>query len=377
MKFYSFLYVLLLLLLAACNNNTDNQSKSEATLDNVVVLTQEQTKQIAIATETLQMSEVASEIKVSGKIEAPPQNYISVSAPLGGFLKSTNLLPGMKIKKGEVLAVMEDQQYIDLQEQYLQTKTALAAAEKDYLRQKALNQDKTSSDKVFEQSNVNYETLKTTLAALREKLRLVGFSPDALSETSLSRQATLVSPIDGYVAKVNVNVGKYVAPSDVLFELVNPEDIHLAMTIFEKDIDKIEVGQKVIAFTNHSSTRYHADIILLGRNINADRSIDVHCHFDEYDHSLLPGMFMNAIIQTGARSVKSLPEEAVQRFDGTVFVFVANGKNTYKTVPVSIGDTENGRVEILNAAELEGLSVVTKGAYSLLMKLKNTNDEEH
>jgi len=59
------------------------------------------------------------------------------------------------------------------------------------------------------------------------------------------------SPINGFVSTVNVNIGKYVTASDVLFELVNPTDIHLALTVYEKDLNRLFIGQKLAAYSNN------------------------------------------------------------------------------------------------------------------------------
>ena len=67
----------------------------------------------------------------------------------------------------------------------------------------------------------------------------------------MSRSINVYSSIDGFVSKVNVNIGKYVNPTDVLFELINPEDIHLNLKVFEKDLDKLSIGQKIVAFNNN------------------------------------------------------------------------------------------------------------------------------
>ena len=365
-----------LLLFGACSSDKTTESQTPVATHELVQLTDLQQKQAGIVTAELQAKVIAYSLKVNGKIEAPPQNYISISAPMGGFLRSTDLLPGMKVKKGEVLALLEDQQYIQLQEQFLQTKAMLVQTEKEFNRQKLLNQDKSSSDKLFEQAAADYASTKTAFAALKEKLKLIGLNPDGLSDENLSRQIAIFSPINGYVAKVNANIGKYISSSDVLFELVNPDDIHLALTVFEKDIERLSVGQKVLATTNHSSKSYSCEIILLGRNIGADRSIDVHCHFLEYDHSLLPGMYMNAVIECGSAEVLALPAEAFVDFEGKTFVFVQQSATNYQLVEVTKGPSENGFTAINNPADLNAKRIVVKGAYSLLMKLKNAGEEE-
>ena len=372
-------YIILALvsfLIAACGDSKNTDTAKQEKEITEVQLSAEQIKQATIKLDTLKKRSLAYTIKVSGKIEAPPQNYISISAPMGGFLRSTTLLPGMKVNKGEVLALLEDQQYIQLQEQFLQSKAGLQQSEKEFLRIKALNQDKSASDKIFEEASADYAKQKASYAALKEKLKLIGINPEQLSDENLSRQIAITSPITGYVAKVNANVGKYLAPSDVVFELVNPEDIHLALTIFEKDIDKVQVGQKVLASTNHSDKMYPCEIILLGRNIGQDRSIDVHCHFLEYDHSLLPGMYMNAVIECGSSALNTLPDAAFVEFEGKSFVFIAKSPTNFQLQEVEKGPSENGYTAVLNATVLANKHVVVNGAYSLLMKLKNAGEEE-
>lgn len=371
----NYLFILLFILLFACHPEKTGSEVNTGEMPSTLSLSPAQLKSAGISTDTLKQAIISRYIKASGRVEAPPQNYISVSAPLGGFLRSTDLLPGMKVKKGSVLAWMEDQQYIQLQEQYLLIKSELLMSEKDFVRQKELNVDKTASDKSLEQAQASLEGKKALYAGLREKLKMAGIQPDQLTAVNLSRAAPLLSPIDGYVAKINVNVGKYVQPQDALFELVNPEDIHLALTIFEKDIAGLKEGQKVSAWTNNGIRRYDCEIILLGRNIGADHSIDVHCHFINYDHSLLPGMFMNAEIATSATMAYVLPQEAVTEYAGKSYVFVAETSSNFRMQEITAGSASDGNVIIKNAESLLAKQIVVKGAYSLLMLAKNVSDE--
>lgn len=372
---YLLYFSLLMLGFTACQQKQVAEGETVEPISEQIVLSQEQLKSAGVQMDTLQMKAVKRTIRASGRVEAPPQNYISVSAPLGGFLRSTELLPGMKVKKGSVLAWMEDQQYVQLQEQFLVAKSELTMIEKEFLRQKELNVDKAASDKSLEQAKGAWESKKAQLAGLREKLKLAGIQPDQLTDNNLSRSVPLLSPIDGYVVKINVNVGKYVQPQDALFELVNPDDIHLALTIFEKDVEFLKEGQLVTAWTNHGQSKYNCEVILLGRNIDADRSTDVHCHFLNYDHSLLPGMFMNAEISVESHNGLVLPEEAVVEYQGKNYVFVGKDNTAFKLEEVTKGTVTNGYAELLNASELRNKPIAVKGAYSLLMSVKNKNEE--
>jgi cobalt-zinc-cadmium efflux system membrane fusion protein len=173
-----------------------------------------------------------------------------------------------------------------------------------------------------------------------------------------------------------VNIGKYVTPSDVLFELVNPTDIHLNLKIFEKDLDKIFIGQKVISYTNNNpDKKYIGDIILISKDVAPDGTIEVHCHFDKYDKTLFPGMYMNAEISSKNNVQNVLPDEAIVSFEGKKYFFENAGKNKFEMSEIETGESENGFTEIVSKADLSGKEIVTKGAYALLMSLKNKEEE--
>ena len=76
--------------------------------------------------------DISAVLKLNGIIEVPPQNMIAVSVPLGGYLQSTHLLEGMKVKKGEIIATLEDQQYIQIQQDYLIAKIRLTLLKKNF-----------------------------------------------------------------------------------------------------------------------------------------------------------------------------------------------------------------------------------------------------
>jgi cobalt-zinc-cadmium efflux system membrane fusion protein len=371
--------LLFALALNSCSNKTNNQNKALTTTENIntIKLTDAQIKNTSIELGKLSLKNMASTLKVSGTIDVPPQNMVSISVPMGGFLKYTKLLPGMHLVKGETIATMEDQQYIQLQQEYLTTVSNLKFAELEYHRQKDLNVSKASSNKAFEQADAAYQTLKINAKSLSEKLKLIGINPENLNDKNISRSIEIHSPIDGFVSHVNVNIGKYVNPSDVLFELVNPADIHLGLTIYEKDLDKIFIGQKLMAYTNHKpEVKYPCDIILIGKDLSDERSVEVHCHFEKYDKTLIPGMFMNAEVEINSNNAKVLPDDAIVRFENVNYAFIAKSNNTFEMVEVKLGNTENGLTEVTLDQSFENYNFVIKGAYNLLMHLKNKDEEE-
>jgi cobalt-zinc-cadmium efflux system membrane fusion protein len=371
------LFILLAGTFQACTSADPIPEKlaTETLVETKLKLTDAQLNSIKPEYGSMEEKSISSIIRVSGKIDVPPQNMVSVSMPLGGFLKSTQLLPGMHLNKGETIATMEDQQYIQLQQEYLTVKAKLKFAQTENLRQLELNKTKASSDKATQQAQLDLTTLEISLKALGEKLKLINIVPENLTEATLSKSISIQSPINGFVSKVNVNIGKYVNPTDILFELVNPSDIHLNLKVFEKDIDKLAIGQTLVAYTNSERDKKHrCEIILISKDLGSDRSAEVHCHFQNYDKNLLPGMYMNAEIEIKSQKVWAIPEGAVVNFEGKNYVFLALGKNEFQLLAVDTGESENGWIVIKNSAVVANKNLVTTGAYPLLMQLKNTSE---
>jgi len=372
-------YFLLAISFMACSSAEKTVVKEEpaTATTNEVTLTADQISKAQIVTGELVTQKLNTTVIVHGVVDVPPQNMVSVSFPLGGYLKYTKLLPGMHVSRGEVIAQMEDQSLVQLQQDYLVTKAKLEYLEKEYNRQKELNADKVNSDKTLQQVTADYTSQKIMLKGYAEKLRLINISPERLTEEKISRQVAMYSPINGYVSKVNVNTGKFVQPTDVLFELINPDDIHAALSIFEKDLGKISIGQRVkISFVDEPEKEYDGEVILVNRNVDETRTAIAHCHFLSHPKQLLPGMFLNARIQVKEAMVNVLPEGAIVRFENKEFVFAVSGTGKYSLVEVRTGEKEKGMVEITSGIEaLSGKKIVTANAYSVLGALKNTGEE--
>lgn len=359
-----------------CSSQQPKQAEPEQKETNVVSLTDAQIKNAGIETGKAEKRSINGILKLNGLVDVPPQSLVSVSFPLGGYLKTTQLLPGMPVKKGEVIGVLEDQGFIQLQQDYLISKTKLQLLQQEAERQRILNELKANSDKILQQTEAELQSQKVLVKGLSEKLKLIGINPDKLNEDNISRSVAITSPITGFVSKVKVNIGKYVNPTDELFELVNPDDIHAAVTVFEKDINQLKIGQKVIiSLVDKPETKYNASIILISKSLDENRSAIIHCHFEKEDHSLLPGMFLNAEIEVTNSNATAVPDEAVVRYANKFYVFEEKARNQFEMKEVETGVNHNGFTEIKNDSLLANKRIAIKNAYAILSQMKNKSEE--
>lgn len=283
----------------------------------------------------------------------------------------------MHVNRGEVIAIMEDPALVQLQQDYLMAQARLVYLEQDLARQRMLNENKVNADKVYQQAQADHTAQKVLVKGLGEKLRLIGMNPDKLTENSISRSVPVYSPINGFVSKVNVNIGKYVNPADVLFELINPDDMHAALTVFEKDIARVKPHQKVmVTFVDEPDNEYECEVLLVTRNVDADRSALVHCHFEKQPDRLLPGMFLNARIMVNNVNALVVPDEAVVRYGNTEYVLQEESAGRFRLLAVETGARQGGQVEISSKeVQLEGKKIIVRNPYPALSQLKNAAEE--
>ncbi|MDO7854584.1 efflux RND transporter periplasmic adaptor subunit [Hymenobacter convexus] len=321
-------------------------------------------------------------LKVNGVLDVPPENLVSVSAPLGGFVDRTDLLQGSRVRAGQVLAVIRNPDFVQLQQDYLETRSQLKLARAEYERQGELYRQEVAPQKNFQRAQAEYEALQVKTNAQAARLRLAGLPIGG----AIVSTATLRAPKGGFVKAVNVSIGQSVTPTDVLFEIVNPEHLHVELTVFEKDIPQVKENQLVrFSLGNDSLSRERtAHVYLISKTISDERTVRVHAHLDREDEQLLPGTFVRAVIETNRVTVPTLPEKAVVQYGAQSYVFVAAdsaaaaGRATYRLVPVTRGVSEDGYTEFHLPATEQGkpLRFVVEGAYALLGKLKNAEEEE-
>lgn len=354
---------------------------------NTVELTKAQYETAGIETGTTTIRNLSDVVTANGVIDIPPQNLVSISAPMGGFVRKTELLQGMNVRKGEVLAVIENPDFIQIQQDYLETESKLEYAQLDFARQSELSKENINAQKVLQQAASEVKTQKARLSGLRERLKTAGINLNPLEKGTIVNSASIVSPISGSVITVNVNLGKYVNPTDVMFEIVDTDHLHVELSIFEQDIPKIKLGQLVrFTVSNNPGKEHLAKVHLINQKINEDRTVRVHCHLTHDDHGLLPQNFVKAIIETGASPVAALPDQAIVDFEGKSYIFVhsTNARAAkessllFDMKEVTRGVSENGFSEVRFPENFDGRNakIVLKGAYTLLSKLKNAEEEE-
>jgi membrane fusion protein, heavy metal efflux system len=376
---------ILFVALFSCSGGKKAETKEEEVIpEDIVELRADQIKLANVETGTIETQSMNGTLKVNGTVAVSPQSLATVCMPMGGFIKNTSLMPGNFVRKGQTLSILENQDFVDIQQNYLEAKNKLEFAEADFKRHSELFKDDVYSQQNLQQVTSDYKNLKAQVKAFEQKLALIGINPANLHEDDISSSVALVSPISGYVKAVNVNIGKFVAPSDVLFEIVNSDKLFLELTLFEKDADKVAVDQKIRFFINSETEQHEAVIYQTGKSINNDKTFSVYASVTSACKNMFPGMYVNAIIETSGNKVTALPSDAIVSFDDKdyIFIFEKNKEEggqpftEYRMIEVKKGVSDNGYTEVILPEDFNIMTakVVVKGAYNLLSAKKNAGE---
>ena len=165
----------------------------------------------------------------------------------------------------------------------------------------------------------------------------------------------LTSPISGFIKTVNVNTGKSISPTDVLFEIVNTDKLFLELSLFEKDASKVIKGQRIRFFINDETEQHDASIYQTALSVDDDKTYKVYAAVESGCKNVIPGMYVNAVIEISGKNVTAMPSEAVVSFDDKDYIFVYSRDKEekglafteYRMVEVGKGMTEGGYTEVI------------------------------
>ncbi|AEL28007.1 efflux transporter, RND family, MFP subunit [Cyclobacterium marinum DSM 745] len=343
---------------------------------------------LGIKIDTLPIRSLSGVVEANGQLEVPPQHEATVTAILGANVTSIKVIEGDQVSRGQVLAYISHPNLTRLQTDYVRAYSQLQFLEKENQRQKRLYEEEVGSGKTYQQIQADYQAMKGEVKGYEAQLKQLSLNVEKIRSGEIYGYIPVVSPIHGFIQKVKVQIGQYVDPQTKMFMIVNTDHIHADLMVFEKDIYKVKVGQKV-SFTVESvpGNTLTAKIYSVGKQFEQNpKAVHVHAEIDQKEDFLIPGMYINGKIRTGDNQVKALPESAIIEEEGKPYIFMAeaheeDGKTewAFKAIEVRTGITEDGWVEIKLLEPLpEGTKVAWNNAYYLISEMKKgeTGDDD-
>ena len=369
-------------------------------------LTDEQMKTIGVELGVIEEKELTSSLKANGILRVPNQNKASVNTVYSGVIKSLLVQPGSKVHKGQTIATIANPDFIRVQSEYLNVNTKISMAELEVKRQQELNAGNAGALKNLQAAETELRTLRSMRSTLAQQIQLMGINSARLSNGKLISVLAVTSPINGVVSDVKVKMGSYVDVSTAVAEIVDNSQLHLDLSVYEKDLPKLKNNQLIhFTLTNDPGKEYDAQIFSLGSSFEGEsKAVSVHAKVQGDKTGLIDGMNVTAIISLEKATVPAVPTEAIVTLQGQDYIFVVTDKHTeeehpkgdkephkeadaeksehkemtFEIIPVAKGVSEVGYTQITLLKEIpKDAKIVVKGAFFVLAKITNSGEGEH
>lgn len=374
-------------------------------------LSQDQLHAVGIVIGNIEQKNLTAVVKSSGQLAVPPQNAAQINVLTGGIIRKINVIEGQRVSKRQVLVTIENQDLIRLQQEYLTTKGGFSFIEAEYNRQQQLKAANAGTGKAHQLAEANYNAERAKIKALERQLQQYGISASRVASGNITSQVPVTAPIYGTIGKITAETGSYAQPGVSIMDIVDNSKIHADLIVFEKDLSKIKVGQKVdFQLTNQKNEQIEGQIYGINKSFENDsKGVVVHAVIKKPGANLIPGMYVTGLIGVGTVMVSAVPVDAIVRSEGKAFIFVIDDNAEvaheeehghahkgetgekprvedtkdekslhFKKIEVTTGVSELGYIQISPLQKLPAnIKLVTKGAFYLQSKSSGPAEHSH
>ena len=376
---------LLLLVLTSCkekikeDNNHKKEVKQEEHHNKNTSLTKNQIKAIGLELGVFSKIKVNDFVNATGVIGLPPNAYASVNAKAAGTISGhKKFIEGNEIKKGTIIAYLTHPDFIIKQQEFLKNKAQLELQKLEVKRQQELVDANAGVVKNLQIAKAEMDILQADFMGLSKQLAYLGIATKYLTPNNITQKIPITSPMTGYITKINMYNGLYVQPNIPLVEIVSDIHLHLELDVFEKDIQKIKIGQKISYNTPAvNNILYKGEVSVIGKEFNSTaKTVRIHGHLKGNAPLFLKDLFVNAKIWLNDKTVNALPEDAIIKEGRSNYIYVTKNLTANKTeflkISIKTGAVNSGFTEVTLIDKIPtNMKIVTKGAYYVYAQSKN------
>ncbi|MBP6184356.1 MAG: efflux RND transporter periplasmic adaptor subunit [Saprospiraceae bacterium] len=363
--------IVLILILSACHSQsgeeghahenekapdaqTENHDEHENT--NTAVLTNEQVKTIGIEYGIIEKKQLTATLKLNGLLRVPNNQQASVTSLFGGVVNTLPIQQGNRVRRGQVLATLTNTNFIIIQEEYLTISSKLSLAELGYNRQKELQQGNATSTKNVQEAESELSALKAQKASLRKQLELLGIDHSSLTSNNIKSVISVRSPIDGIISNIYVYLGSYVDMNKPIADIVDNNQLHLDLYVYEKDLPKLGVGQNIhFTLTNNPGKEYDAQVYAVSNTFEPNtKTVAVHANVKGDKQGLIDGMSITALVSLENATVNAVPVNALVNHEGQDYIFIVTDAHSEEEHHDNEGGAKDKHDELGHKHEEEG-----------------------
>ncbi len=332
------------LLLAACGNTSQNtQIEVENHEENhdthkengqTISLSHQQAENIGLELGKITQMNMGENVEVTGELSLFPQYRARVSPFVGGNVKAVYVIEGDKVKKGQILALLEHPDFIQMQQDLQAKFSQLDYLEQEYKRNETLYNEQVGSGQEYQKAKAEYLSTSSEVNGLKTKLKLLRLNADEIINGKIYEAVPVKAPINGFVHEISIALGDYVVPQQSMVEITENSHVHVDLWVYEKDVHKIKKGQKVyFTVANQPGKMLEARVHSIEKAFEKNpKSVHVHALIESTpENDLLPGMYVEGRIVVNDRQRTVVPEKAIVTEGGNSFIYMLAENDAHET----------------------------------------------
>ncbi len=337
---------------------------------------------VAVETARIKKADLGDRVVFTGSIRA--EERYDATPKISGILRQVNFNVGDVVRRGDVLAVLDDDEHVLQVEQSEATLlVARASAEdaekqltislRDFQRARNLREEMVISAQEFDRTEASYQAQAAKLATAQAEVRLAEAQLKAakvrLGYTRVMAEWT-EGPDERVIGQRYMDAGAIVTVTTPILSVLDINSVRAVISVSEKEYPKISLRDNVTVTTDaFPGQSFPGRISRIPQELGQfTREAEVEIAVDNPRLALKPGMFIRADIEFTRRDgAAAAPLEAViRRDDGQRGVYLVNADRTQVTFePVTEGIVDGRLVELVDGGGLLDREVVVLGQHLL------------
>lgn len=391
MKYYRLLSIITILaILVASYSVYKYFSKKQPTVkvteetpseNGVIKIDSEVSKDVNLHSTQVSTGEFQEAISLIGEVVADPDRVTKISARIPGRVTEVRFIEGVRVKKGQVLIVLESPEAARSKSKYLSTLSRVNAVERNAKRIRELVNLKLAAEQEAINAESELKVQESELRADKGNLLALGIPvPDTTNANSggdNSGRIEILSPLDGIILSREIVKGSQVDAITSLATIGNLDSVWFMVKLFEKDLGKVAEGDLArVKLNPYPNEEFEGRLMYIGNQIDlGSRTVSGRIVLKNKNNMAKIGLFGTAELYTSDYNVLAVPIDAIAPMQGKDYVFVEEKPGEYKAREVKLGRKNSTIVEVLSGLTT-GEYIVDQGIFTLKSKfLKSTFGE--
>ena len=319
-------------------------------------------------------AEIKQELSLNGEVMVNEDNVAHVLPMSPGVVVEINKGLGERVRKGEVLAVLNSRELAETKSAYLSAVERRSLAKTIYNREKKLWDDRITSEQEYNAAKNALIESQISVREAEEILHALGFGDEYIhnlpnvSDKSIARY-DLTAPISGIVTDRHATLGELLPPERPAFIITDMSKVWVDLSIYQQDLSRVKTGMKVSISSSGQGPKHSGSILFIDPQMNTEtRTACARVVLDNADGSLRPGQFVTADLEVDRFIAEvAVPLTALVRLDSEIVIFVVDGDH-YHERHVELGRKDSHMVEILSGLKL-GEQYISKGGFTIKSEL--------